>query len=186
MNSIKTTLFAVASAAFLASCGTTAPIMVPPVQSISPNITKNAPLTEAQLKHWNAMDLQRDTVPGMSVDRTYSELIKNRKGETVIVGVIDSGIDIDHEDLKNLIWTNPGEIAGNGIDDDNNGFIDDVHGWNFLGDILGENMEFVRIVRKLAPKYEGKDKSSISAADLKEYEYYKKAKAEFDKERSEE
>ena len=182
MNSIKTTLFAVASAAFLASCGTTAPIMVPPVQSISPTITKNAPLTEAQLKHWNAMDLQRDTVPGMSVDRTYSELIKNRKGETVIVGVIDSGIDIDHEDLKNLIWTNPGEIAGNGIDDDNNGYIDDVHGWNFLGDILGENMEYVRIVRKLGPKYEGKEENTINISDREEFAIYQKAKAEFEKE----
>lgn len=182
MNTIKTTLFAVAAAAFLASCGSTAPIVATPVQSISPSITKKSPLTKAQMKHWNAMDLQRDTVPGMSVDRTYAELIQGRKGETVIVGVIDSGIDIDHEDLKNVIWTNPGEIPGNGIDDDKNGFIDDVHGWNFLGDILGENMEFVRIVRKLAPKYEGKEEIEISIADREEFALYKKAKAEFEKE----
>lgn len=182
MNTIKTTLFAVAAAAFLASCGSTAPIVATPVQSISPSITKKSPLTKAQMKHWNAMDLQRDTVPGMSVDRTYAELIQGRKGETVIVGVIDSGIDIDHEDLKNVIWTNPGEIPGNGIDDDKNGFIDDVHGWNFLGDILGENMEFVRIVRKLAPKYEGKEEIEVSIADREEFALYKKAKAEFEKE----
>lgn len=131
------------------------------------------------------MDLVRDTVPGMSVDRAYEELLKNRKGETVIVGVIDSGVDIDHEDLKNVIWTNPGEIPGNGIDDDNNGFIDDVHGWNFLGDITLENMEYVRYVRKLGPKYEGKDEASISAADREEYALYQKAKAEFDKELTE-
>jgi len=182
MNTIKTTLFAVAAAAFLASCGSTAPIVATPVQSISPSVTKNSPLTEAQMKHWNAMDLQRDTVPGMSVDRAYAELIQGRKGETVIVGVIDSGIDIDHEDLKNVIWTNPGEIPGNGIDDDKNGYIDDVHGWNFLGDILGENMEFVRIVRKLAPKYEGKEEIEVSIADREEFALYEKAKAEFEKE----
>ncbi len=185
MRTIKTTLFAVALAAVMASCGSTAPIVATPILPISPTLTKKADLTEAQLKRWSAMDLVHDTVPGMSVDRTYSELIKNRKGEIVIVGVIDSGVDIDHEDLKNVIWTNPGEIAGNGIDDDNNGFIDDIHGWNFIGDIIGENMEFVRIVRKLGPKYEGKDDSSISAADRKEFAVYEKAKAEFEKELSE-
>ena len=185
MRTIKTTLFAVAIAAVMASCGSTASIVATPIQTISPTLTKNAPLTEDQLKHWSAMDLVKDTVPGMSVDRTYSELIKNRKGEMVIVGVIDSGVDIDHEDLKNVIWTNPGEIPGNGIDDDKNGFVDDVHGWNFLGNITGENLEFVRIVRKLGPKYEGKDESSISAADRKEFAIYEKAKAEFEKELAE-
>lgn len=185
MKSIKTTLFAVALAAVMASCGSTAPIVATPIANIDATPTKNAPLTEDQLKRWNAMDLVRDTVPGMSVDRAYNELLKNRKGETVIVGVIDSGVDIDHEDLKNVIWTNPGEIPNNGIDDDNNGFIDDVHGWNFLGDITLENMEFVRYVRKLAPKYEGKDEASISAADREEYALYQKAIAEFEKELNE-
>ena len=52
----------------------------------------------------------------------------------VVVGVIDSGMDYDHEDLANNIWTNPGEIPGNGIDDDGNGYIDDVHGWDFFHD----------------------------------------------------
>src|SRR5690554_90004 len=185
MKIIKTSIYALAISTILVSCGASAPIVAPPIGNVSSTPTKNVALTEDELKQWGAMDLVTDTVPGMSVDRAYREIIKNRKGKPVIVGVIDSGTDIEHEDLKNVLWTNPGEIAGNGIDDDNNGFIDDVHGWNFLGDILGENMEYVRIVRELGPKYEGKDKSSISAADLKEYEYYKKAKAEFDKEYAE-
>lgn len=185
MKTIKTTLFAVAIAAVMASCGSTAPIVATPIQPISPTLTKNAALTDAELKQWSAMDIVKDTVPGMSVDRAYSELIKKRKGEIVIVGVIDSGVDIDHEDLKNVLWTNLGEIPGNGIDDDKNGFIDDVHGWNFIGEIIAENMEFVRIVRKLGPKYEGKDESSISAADRKEFALYEKAKAEFEKELAE-
>ncbi len=185
MKLFKITLFAVAMSIVLASCGSGAAIVATPIQNIDSNPLKIAPLEGAQLKHWPAMDLVKDTVPGMSVDKAYSEIIKNRKGETVIVGVIDSGVDIDHEDLKNVIWTNPSEIAGNGIDDDNNGFIDDIHGWNFLGNITSENMEFVRIIRKLKPKYEGKSESSISAADRKEFALYQKAEAEYEKESSE-
>jgi len=182
MNIFKTTLFAVAISTVLAGCGSGAAIVATPIQNIDSNPLKITPLTEEQLKHWPAMDLVTDTVPGMSVDKAYSEIIKKRKGETVIVGVIDSGVDIDHEDLKNVIWTNPGEIAGNGIDDDNNGFVDDIHGWNFLGNITGENMEYVRIIRKLKPKYEGKSEASISAADREEFALYQKAQAEYEKE----
>lgn len=182
MKALKLSFFATAIAVVMASCGSTTSITATPIQPINSAVTKKAPLTQAQLKQWSSMDLVNDTVPGMSVDRTYSELIKKRKGEIVIVGVIDSGVDIDHEDLKNVIWTNPGEIAGNGIDDDKNGFIDDVHGWNFIGDVIGENMEFVRIIRRLGPKYEGKNDASISAADRKEFAMYEKAKAEFEKE----
>ncbi len=54
------------------------------------------------------------------------------RGEGVVVAVLDTGIDMTHPDLVNNIWKNPGEIAGNGIDDDNNGYVDDVHGWNFV------------------------------------------------------
>lgn len=182
MNIFKTTLFAVAISTVLAGCGSGAAIVATPIQNIDSNPLKITPLTEEQLKHWPAMDLVTDTVPGMSVDKAYSEIIKKRKGETVIVGVIDSGVDIDHEDLKNVIWTNPGEIAGNGIDDDNNGFVDDIHGWNFLGNITGENMEYVRIIRKLKPKYEGKSEASISAADREEFALYQKAQAEYENE----
>lgn len=185
MKIFKMSLFAVALSTVMASCGSGAPIVATPIQNIDTNPLKTSPLTDAQLKHWPAMDLIKDTVPGMSVDKAYSEIIKNRKGETVIVGVIDSGVDIEHEDLKNVIWTNSDEIAGNGIDDDKNGFVDDVHGWNFLGNITGENMEYVRIIRKFKPKFEGKTEASISAADRKDFAIYQKAKAEYEKESSE-
>ncbi|MCB0466701.1 MAG: S8 family peptidase [Aequorivita sp.] len=185
MKLFKITLFAVVISTVLAGCGSGAAIVATPIQNIDSNPLKIIPLTDEQLKHWPAMDLVKDTVPGMSVDKAYSEIIKKRKGETVIVGVIDSGVDIDHEDLKNVIWNNQGEIAGNGIDDDKNGYVDDVHGWNFLGDIVGENMEYVRIIRKFKPKFEGKSEASISAADREDYAIYQKAKAEYDKEFSE-
>ena len=61
---------------------------------------------------------------------------------TVVVGVIDTGIDYNHEDLQGRIWTNPGEVPGNGIDDDGNGYIDDVHGYDFVngdGDPMDDN-----------------------------------------------
>lgn len=126
---------------------------------------KKGKLTEDQLKRWSHLDLGKDSIPGMSVDRVYAELLKGKTGKKVIVGVVDSGVDIDHEDLKSVVWTNAKEIAGNGIDDDKNGYIDDVHGWNFLGNSDNENLEMTRMMKK-------PDDGSLA---------YKEAKVEFDK-----
>ena len=111
-------------------------------------IAKKQQIAETDLKRWSDLDLEKDSVAGMSVDRAYAELLKGRKSKTVVVGVIDSGVDIDHEDLKGKIWTNTKEIPGNGIDDDKNGYIDDIHGWNFLGDAIAETLELTRMVKK--------------------------------------
>jgi len=165
MKILKLSSLTLLSALVLASCGTTKSTIAP-ITSIENIALKNAAIKEGDLKRWSHLDILKDTIPGMSVDKAYSELIKDKKGTKVIVGVVDSGVDIEHPDLQGRIWTNAKEIPGNGIDDDNNGFIDDVHGWNFLGDINGENLEMTRIVKK------GDDGS----------ENYKKAKAEFDKE----
>lgn len=61
--------------------------------------------------------------------RKFYDALEN-KGQ-VVVAVIDTGVQTDHEDLRNSIWTNRGEIAGDGVDNDKNGFVDDIHGWNF-------------------------------------------------------
>jgi len=111
-------------------------------------VKRSSPLEEKYLQRWSHLDLLEDGVPGMSVDRAYTELIKNAKGQTVIVGVIDSGIDIEHPDLASVIWTNTKEIPNNGKDDDKNGYIDDIHGWNFLGDAIHDNYEFIRMLKK--------------------------------------
>lgn len=87
----------------------------------------------AQKKNWQNLDLKIDNLFGVSSDKAYKEILFNKKARTVIVAVIDNGIDTGHEDLASVIWTNPREIPGNGIDDDHNGYIDDMHGWNFLG-----------------------------------------------------
>jgi len=134
-------------------------------QNTNAPFVKKSSLKEEQQKRWSHLDLAKDTVPGMSVDKAYNELLNNKKGTKVIVAVIDSGVDIDHEDLKSVIWTNKKEIPGNGIDDDKNGFVDDVHGWNFLGESNNENLELVRIIKK------GDDGSEL----------YKKAVADYDK-----
>lgn len=111
------------------------------------NIKKNAALTENELQRWSHLDIVTDTIPGMSVDKAYAELLKGKKGIPVIVGIVDSGVDIEHEDLKSVLWTNKREIAGNGIDDDKNGYIDDIYGWNFLGNSTKENLEYERIIK---------------------------------------
>jgi subtilisin family serine protease len=167
-------------------CGSSSPVLVStPIENIDEIPLKITPLTETQLQNWGAADLMTDTIPGMSVRKAYSEIIKNNTGKTVIVAVIDSGVDITHEDLDGVIWENPGEIPNNGKDDDNNGFIDDVHGWNFLGDAVKENMEYTRIYKKLKPKFEDTPASSISTADRDDYALYQRAKAEYDKEYNE-
>lgn len=153
-----------ALALVLAGCGA-GKITADPIAIKTPIVAKKAKLADDQEKRWSHLDVVKDTVPGMSVDRAY-ELLKKRKSTKVIVGVVDSGVDIEHPDLKAVVWTNSDEIAGNGKDDDKNGYIDDIHGWNFLGDAEHENLEFVRILKK------GDDGSAL----------YKRAKAEYDKE----
>ena len=165
MNILKLSSLTLLSSLVLASCGASKTAMAP-IANIETIALKNGKINESDLKRWSHLDILKDTIPGMSVDKAYAELLKNKKGTKVIVGVVDSGIDIEHQDLKAVIWKNTKEIPGNGIDDDNNGYVDDIHGWNFLGDINGENLEMTRIVKK------GDDGS----------ETYKKAKAEFDKE----
>lgn len=135
---------------------------------------------------WHMMDKEADGYSGVSVDKAYQFLkSKNLKSNTVVVAVIDTGIDTLHEDLKSILWTNPKEIPGNGIDDDGNGYADDVHGWNFLGGKDGRNVkvdsdERGRVYYSLKAKWDNKvvNKSTLSKADLYEYEMFLKAKAE--------
>ena len=131
----------------MASCGSQKMVSTP-VENIDNLPLKTTPVAENDLQRWSHLDLVKDTLPGMSVDKAYKELLKGKKGQKVIVGIVDSGVDINHEDLKAVIWTNPKEIAGNGIDDDKNGYIDDMHGWNFLGNAVHEQLEMTRIVKK--------------------------------------
>lgn len=179
----------------LISCGTTQTVTqtstpTPPkaqeppkvaeqIAQTAPMIAKIGEMTEAEIKAWPHMDIYKDSVPGMSLEKAY-EFVNGKPGKIVIVGVIDSGIDIEHEDLKDVLWTNEDEIAGNAKDDDNNGYVDDVHGWNFLGGKKGEDnpeqLELTRIVKKWAPRFEGKTIETITAADTTDFKLYVKLK----------
>jgi subtilisin family serine protease len=126
-------------------CGGSALISTP-IENIDTSPLKVSELSEAEKNNWGHLDLEKDTVPGMAVDRAYAEILKGKKGKTVIVAIIDSGIDIDHEDLDGVLWTNKKETPNNGIDDDKNGYVDDIYGWNFLGDGYDEQLEYVRLI----------------------------------------
>ena len=174
-------------AIILASCSTTKnihSIAVPEGSATAVTVlAKKGTMTEEEIQKWPHADITSDSIPGMSLTKAY-QFVADKKGTTVIVGVIDSGIDIEHEDLKDNVWTNSDEIAGNGKDDDNNGYIDDIHGWNFLGGegkATPEQLEITRIYKKLDPKYSGKSEDQISEKDKDEYVYYKKVKKDFDK-----
>ena len=134
---------------------------------------------------WHHLDPQTDSVMGISTDRAYRELLTGRKPTPIIIADMGT-VDINHEDLKRVIWTNPKEIAGNGKDDDGNGYADDLHGWNFVGNPSGETLphdtfEETRLVAKLQPLYDGKARDAVPAAKQAEFELYKQAKASFDR-----
>ena len=102
--------------------------------------------SKIDLNNWHNLDPEIDSIPGTSVERAYDELLKGMKGKEVIVAVIDTGLDIDHESLSNNIWINKDEKI-NGKDDDNNGYIDDINGWNYLGSSYNETRDMTRILR---------------------------------------
>lgn len=145
---------------------------------------KKGKMSESEMLAWPHADILSDTVPGMSLAQAY-KFLEGKKVNTIVVGVIDSGIDINHEDLKDQVWTNPKDIAGNNVDEDKNGHADDAHGWNFLGGEKGkatpEQLEVTRLYKKYNTKYAGVDPAAVPAKDKKEYEGYLKIKADFEK-----
>jgi len=137
--------------------------------------------TLSKAQTWQLLDYSRDSVYGTSVNRAYDELLKGKKSHQVIVAVIDAGVDITQEDLQGHIWTNKKEIPNNQIDDDKNGYVDDVHGWNFLGgkdgrNIYATNSEADREYARLLPEFAGTD--AAQAAKMKDYAYFKSVKKE--------
>jgi len=141
---------------------------------------------QAEMLNWQHRDPQLDQIAGTSVERAWKELLPLKKAaQTVVVAIIDSGVDIDHEDLEGTIWVNEDEIPGNGIDDDNNGYIDDIHGWNFLGTRDGKNIEFenyeyARIVRKYKDEFGHVANEAELPEDLRDdYRLYRRSLKKF-------
>lgn len=136
-------------------------------------------------KGWHLLDKNINGVYGISLEKTYSEVLTNLKPKKkIVVAVIDSGIDTLHEDLKSIIWVNKKEIPGNGKDDDKNGYVDDIHGWNFIGGKDGSNVskdsyEAARVYYKFKSKFENKtvDENALNNDDKNAYKNYTKAKS---------
>ena len=136
-------------------------------------------------KDWFLLDPESDHLQGVSAEKTYQSLLRDQPSRTVVVAIVDSGVDIDHEDLKSVIWTNKGEIPGNGIDDDKNGYIDDVHGWNFIGGKGGnvdeDTYELTREYVRLHKKFEKIGDGKVPKKQRAEFERYKKIKDKYEK-----
>ncbi|WP_426490716.1 S8 family peptidase [Hymenobacter sp. 102] len=149
---------------------------------VSPSPTPAAPASP----QWYLLDAQQDGgVMGASVNRTYKELLQGKASTPVLVAVIDAGIDTAHADLRRVLWRNPREVAGNGLDDDKNGYVDDVYGWNFLGGADGRNineeaLEETRLLARLQPLYQGKTRTTVPTAKRAEYDLYLKVKKAYE------
>lgn len=141
----------------------------------------------AQLSdNWQHLDPEKDSLLGVSTFRAF-EYLKDKKSNTVIVAIIDNGAELSHEDLQGQFWVNPNEIPGNNIDDDNNGYVDDINGWNFLGNSKGDNTkrettELTRIFGALREKYSSRGLMILNHKDSLEYIYYEKIKLLFEQE----
>ncbi len=134
---------------------------------------------------WSYQDLLNDSLPGISLNKAYIEILDKVEKRDVIVAVIDMAVDIDHEDLKDKIWVNTHEIPNNKIDDDNNGYVDDINGWNFLGNSNGKNIlftnyEYTRIVRAYHNMFKDKEMINVSEDQKDNFLLYVRAKKKYD------
>ncbi|HRH51643.1 MAG TPA: S8 family peptidase [Panacibacter sp.] len=136
---------------------------------------------QTDIKNWYQLDPQKDSFYGISLQKTY-DFLKGKTYKPVIVAVIDSGLDTTHEDLKKVMWLNTKEIPGNGIDDDGNGYIDDIHGWNFLGNKDGTNLkketnERSRVYYRFKEKFDGKEIDTALLTEDEKWQYAEWVKA---------
>jgi subtilisin family serine protease len=144
--------------------------------------------TVSNSQNWHWKDYAQDKIHGISLYQAYQQLSHlSKKASPIIVAVMDGGVDTSNIELKNKLWINPKEIPGNGIDDDHNGYIDDIHGWNFLGGKDGSNInkaadEKSRVYHKYKSLYNGKalDLKNWSVAQQKQYEMWKQAALEIE------
>lgn len=138
-------------------------------------------------ENWFNLDAAKDGVRGVSTEVAYSTLLKGKTSRTIVVAVIDSGVDVEHEDLKDIMWVNPGEIPNNGKDDDGNGYIDDIHGWNFIGGKNGEHVnhdtyEITRLYKMYSDEFDGMSKDEVRGRKAKKrYAEYLRIKDAYDK-----
>lgn len=188
---------------FLAHCSSTQPVTTnPPVATVSDTLEPETPPVEetppaeepveltAPPTDWHHQSDADGGLRGIGTAKAYEMLLKDKEpGRTVVVAVIDGGTDVEHEDLKDHIWVNEDEIAGNGKDDDENGYVDDINGWNFIGGADGENVshdtyEVTREYAKLKAKYGDINASDVPEAEREAYQHYLEIEAAYDEKRA--
>ncbi len=140
--------------------------------------------------NWHNLEANPNGIMGIGTEKAYNELLKNKKSTPVIVAVIDSGVEIDHLELAGKVWVNNNEIANNGIDDDKNGYVDDIYGWDFLGnkngeDLESETLELTRELLKYQRLIELIDPLNAAKQEKEWIEYYKELKDKHQKKKKE-
>ncbi|EAQ43126.1 S8 family serine peptidase [Polaribacter sp. MED152] len=185
MRNVRAYFLSAFIALFLVGCKTTQTVVVQPnFNEINPTPAKKTDLSESDFQIWSHLDITQDSIAGMSLAKAY-QFLEGKKSKEVIVAIADSGVDVKHEDLKDVLWINPSEIDNNNIDDDKNGFEDDVFGWNFLGNKAGDivtidQLEITRLVKKGKIKFANVDVATLSEEVKKEYDAYLKLVKEYD------
>ena len=157
--------------------------------SFAQNTATLDPMQDKDLMTWYHKDFSSSNVYGVNTENAYKYLeSKGLKPKTVVVGVLDSGVEVDHPGLVKNMWKNPNEVPNNGKDDDKNGYVDDIYGWNFIGgkngDIDVDNMEVTRVVKKYQSLFEGPNSATNKANQAKmpeEFAMYMKSKEIFTK-----
>lgn len=184
MKILKASILIAVFGFVLGGCKSTQIVKNPPIfNEIIVTPAKKGVLSAKELQTWSHLDIQQDSIAGMSLVKAY-EFLKGKKGNSVIVAIADSGIDVAHEDLKDVLWVNADEIKGNNKDDDNNGYVDDVFGWNFLGNAAGDvvttdQLEITRIVKRGREKFGAKKASEIAEVDKEAYQEFLKLDEEY-------
>ncbi|MEO8237977.1 MAG: S8 family peptidase [Flavobacterium sp.] len=150
----------------------------------SKELNSKMDFTSLEMQTWYKKDKILDGVPGISLDKWYKQK-KRKPKKSIVVAVIDTQIDKNHEDLQGQIWINSNEIPNNDLDDDHNGYIDDVNGWSFTGTknggyVVWSNYEYVRILRDWKPLFEEKKENQISTGELANFKEYQRALKMFD------
>lgn len=162
-------------------------IQLEPIRQYSGYIKDS--ISDENKKNWFLKDIQKDSLPGISLNMA-KKMVSNQKGKAIVIAVIDTKINTDHNNISGYIWKNSNEIEGNKVDDDHNGYVDDIMGWNFIGnsdgdDLLYSNYEYTRIIKKHDSIFNNQNEGNESVNDSFAFAEYKRAKLYYDKENQE-
>ncbi len=184
MRNVRAYFLSAFIALFLVGCKTIQTVVVQPnFNEINPTPAKKTDLSDDNFQIWSHLDITHDSIAGMSLAKAY-QFLEGKKSKEVIVAIADSGVDVNHEDLKDVLWKNTSEVENNGIDDDKNGYKDDVFGWNFLGNAAGDvvttdQLEITRLVKKGNTKFSNIDVATLPEGVKKEANTYLKLLKEY-------